>query len=269
VRYGIFDPTGNITALVESPVAVEVQPRVAKDIMSRHPEVEQVGFVTLSDAAGARRTSLRMAGGEFCGNATICCAALQAIRNQAAIGSVTPLEIEVSGNEGPVDVVVERMAEACFSARVRMPAASSVESVQLSFGDHTGQVALVRMEGISHLIIDEDCPLHALMDEREEAEAAARAFCAVLSAEALGLMFLTHAGGQARLTPLVFVPAADTLFWESSCASGTTAAAIAQAHGTHAASDLAFEEPGGRLRVACDEDGQAWLFGTARPVAFF
>ena len=47
LKYYIFDPTGNITALVESGVAAADQPAVASRIMERHPDVEQVGFLSL------------------------------------------------------------------------------------------------------------------------------------------------------------------------------------------------------------------------------
>ena len=80
LNYCIFDPTGNITALVETEVPVAEQPAAASAVMEKHPEVEQVGFVRLLEAAAAE---LRMAGGEFCGNATMCTAALYAIRKEA------------------------------------------------------------------------------------------------------------------------------------------------------------------------------------------
>ena len=72
MRYRIFDPTGNITALVEEAVDVSRQPSVAADIMQKHSNVEQVGFVSLDGDLPA----LRMAGGEFCGNASMSAAAL-------------------------------------------------------------------------------------------------------------------------------------------------------------------------------------------------
>ena len=43
LRYTILDPTGNITALVETSVPVEKQPGIAAEIMKCHPKVEQVG----------------------------------------------------------------------------------------------------------------------------------------------------------------------------------------------------------------------------------
>ena len=72
MRYSVFDPTGNITALVRDPVAPLQQPVIAAGIMRKHPEVEQVGFVSFDGALPA----LRMAGGEFCGNASMSAAAL-------------------------------------------------------------------------------------------------------------------------------------------------------------------------------------------------
>ena len=83
LRYCILDPTGNITALAESPVAHGDQPAAAEAIMRRHPEVEQVGFVRFgADAAGGLAGELRMAGGEFCGNASMSAAALFLMRNK-------------------------------------------------------------------------------------------------------------------------------------------------------------------------------------------
>ena len=41
IEYCVFDPTGNITALVESKVDVADQPAVASAIMDAEPDVEQ------------------------------------------------------------------------------------------------------------------------------------------------------------------------------------------------------------------------------------
>ena len=76
LKYCIFDPTGNITALVETAVDIADQPAAASHIMELEPDVEQVGFISYAEdpAAGVAPVSLRMAGGEFCGNATMCAA---------------------------------------------------------------------------------------------------------------------------------------------------------------------------------------------------
>ena len=66
------------------------------------------------------------------------------------------------------------------------------------------------------------------------------------------------------LRPLVYVPGSDTLFWESSCASGTGAlgAYLAKTGGKPA--DLTVKEPGGILRVQASPEGDILLSGQVR-----
>ncbi|MBQ7653713.1 MAG: hypothetical protein IJS17_01420, partial [Clostridia bacterium] len=85
LKYSIMDPTGNVTALVETSVPVDQQPSVAEKIMSMEATVEQVGFI--SDSEGVD-LALRMVGGEFCGNATMSAAVLYAIRKKKSFGKV-------------------------------------------------------------------------------------------------------------------------------------------------------------------------------------
>ena len=93
----IFDPTGNITALVESPVEPEAQSAAAAEIMRRRPEVEQVGFVRLPPDE-SEAVALRMAGGEVCGNAAMSAAALFLLRRGgAASGEEKTVRLRVSG----------------------------------------------------------------------------------------------------------------------------------------------------------------------------
>ena len=65
IRYQIFDPSGNITALVEGDrFTPEERIRINDAIMAKHADVEQVGFLSTGTP------EMTMAGGEFCGNAT-------------------------------------------------------------------------------------------------------------------------------------------------------------------------------------------------------
>ena len=61
ICYSILDPTGNITALVESPVERAQYQTAAAVIMRLHPEVEQVGFLLPIGMDGL--PALQMAGG--------------------------------------------------------------------------------------------------------------------------------------------------------------------------------------------------------------
>ena len=266
LRYYIFDPTGNITALVESEVPAADQPAVALRIMEQHPDVEQVGFVTYADDAAAAGVpvSLRMAGGEFCGNATMCAAALFAIRSGLQGGAVP---VRVSGATAPLEVLLEQQAAGTFSAAVTMPPALGIEELKLADGMLPGSDSLdlpiVRMEGISHIIIEPDSGFFGLKDDPVLAETLLRSWCGVLGAECLGMMFLGEGAGLRPMTPLVYVPGADTMFWENSCASGSAAAGMYLAAKAGSPVDVTFDEPAGRLRAESDPaTGKTVLHGS-------
>ncbi|MBQ1575419.1 MAG: hypothetical protein IIZ83_00530 [Oscillospiraceae bacterium] len=261
IRYSIFDPTGNITALVESPVDESEQRAVAASIMARHAAVEQVGFVRLPDEKSAP-AALRMAGGEFCANASMSAASLWALRLGLCEGE---LSLAVSGAEDAVAVRLKQEDESCFSAAVRMPEAREITAIPFVFEGLSGTIPLVRMEGIDHAVLTPDCPFFALRDRPSAAEKAVRELCASLGAVCLGLMFLEGERAQRRLTPLVYVPGSRTLFWESSCASGSAAAGMLLARQSGERTELKLIEPGGVLRVESDpQKGETRLFGRTR-----
>ena len=125
-------------------------------------------------------------------------------------------------------------------------------------------LTLVRMEGISHLAAEPESAFFPLREDRPAAERAVRLWCEELGAEGLGLMFLER-GEEPRLTPLVYIPGSGTVFWENSCASGTSAAGMALAKESGADVDLTLREPGGVLRVESDpRRGETWLYGQTR-----
>ncbi len=310
LTYSIFDPTGNITALVESDVDISRQPSVAAALMHRHPEVEQVGFVCLhgkdSRAADAKETvqaELRMAGGEFCGNASMSTAALYLLRREKpgeiqtrnfqeensqaekdAAGKEADPEsvfLRVSGAAGPVEVRLRRESGDSFTAGIRMPHAKGISRETFSFEGLQGALPVVRMEGISHIIIEEDSAFFSLQENRAAAGRAVRAWCRALEAEGLGLMFLAKeeegreseavkpgtARFSMRCTPLVYIPVSGTEFWENSCASGSSAAGMYLASEAGEAVSVLLREPGGSLFAESDpQRKETWLHGRTRLV---
>lgn len=275
MRYSIFDPTGNITALVESDVPVCDQPAVAATIMERHPDVEQVGFVRLSpfgssaQAAGPRvQARLRMAGGEFCGNASMCAACLFALRTDCKEPTVW---LGVSGTSAPVRVDLVQKGPVDFDTSIQMPGARQIEFKALSFDTLYDAVPIVHMEGIFHAIVRESSPLFALHDEPRNAEKAIKAWCRALDADGLGIMFLEGDDpAQKRLTPLVYVPGGDTVFWEHSCASGSSAVGMHAVATSVSPVSFTLHEPGGTLRVEGDPCRKGvTLYGSTRLVASY
>lgn len=269
LRVSVFDPTGNITALVESSVVQEWQAAASVYVMERFPEVEQVGFVRLHPEK-PESVELRMAGGEFCGNASVSAAALSLLRSDGKIekpGEWTTVLLKVFGVSDDVEVRLQREAEDVFRTSVKMPPVLNLEKDFFSYGVLGDTIPVVKAEGISHAIITEDSAFFGLLGDRTAAEKAVRKHCSELGAACLGWMFLEGKAPHLRLTPLVYVPESGTLFWENSCASGSAAVGIALAEESGAPVRLELSEPSGILTVESEGmRGETRLFGRTRYV---
>ena len=246
VRYVLMDPSGNRTILVEDPVPVDAQPAVAAGLMELEPSAEQTGFLTGSGETGI---SLRMAGGEFCGNAAMSAAAYHLLRAGQPRGTVT---VRVSGEPEAVTVGLSEGENGEWKGRVRMPRPGRIEEIRFAGGQ---LLPVVSFRGISHVILEEELPA-------EEAERLIRLWCAELGADAAGMLFLDRKAGF--LKPLVYVPAADTLFWESACGSGTSAVGAWMAWKAGRPVDLSLRQPGGLLEISASPDGTLFLKGTVK-----
>ena len=390
ISYYLMDPTKNMTILVETPVPEASFPFVAQKLMELVPEAEQVGFVrggsdafvgkcTAKDMDAtvvghescrneeAKLPTLRMAGGEFCGNASMSAAVYYAIQEEyeragvaaendacdnGMIGTAGGFEdnkektimLRVSGAADPVEVQVRRSddrlniagcsldgdreasvglntggPDEIWHGRVHMPKPLSIGDERFPDGSI---LPVVRFEGIAHVIIDRadasepsvsidesdaqtmvvnvsgnepgesmnepEVSADALKCDDDQAEKLAASWCEHLQADAIGLMFLNETHDE--MHPLVYVPAAGTCVWESSCASGTTAAGaylawkdsvyidenaeiltgtrIANASVEPSGKTLAAEkvryrlqQPGGVLEIEVTPEGEYYLMG--------
>ena len=255
LQCSILDPTGNITAIVESPVEIARQPSVAAAIMRRCPEVEQVGFLRMLPEGDPIQAELRMAGGEFCGNASMS-AAMLLQSGEGRKDREFALRLRVSGASAPVDLLLRPEADNACLAEIRMPPALGIRETAFTCGEVRDMLPLVRMEGISHLVVEPDSAFFSLLRDRPAAEQAVRRFCAELGADGLGLLFLEGEGSERSMTPLVYVPGSGTCFWENSCASGSAAVGMLLASRAGKREALALREPGGILLVESDPAGR-------------
>ena len=154
-----------------------------------------------------------------------------------------------------------------YQGRILMPKAREIICREFSHGSVRELLPVVRMEGISHIIIDQNKEFFRLVNTAAQAEAAVRSWCEKLEAEGLGLMFLEKDGSEQKLIPLVYIPGSDTVYWENSCASGTSAVGMYLAEKENTRIDLTVEEPGGILRVKSDpQSKKTWLHGRVQLV---
>lgn len=237
ITYYYADPTGNIALLVQSKTFLSEYPMVARLLMASEPEAEQTGFI--EEPVGAGYIRLHMAGGEFCGNSLLSAAALHLLKVQKDEGMV---KTEIYGVPGLLEARLKRTDHRTYQGSIEIPQPLSMEERQFTLEEQEFRLPLVEMPGISHvLFFGEPFP---------EAEKAVQHWGNELGAAALGIMFISKEKGT--LTPLVYAPAADTLCWENSCASGTAAAAAWLARDEKKLQRFDFEEPGGTLSAeAC------------------
>ena len=246
LRFIKANPSGNTTIFILDPVAKEQYPAVGAAVMAyENVGAEQVAFIVKDDSvpAGYR---MEMAGGEFCGNASRSFAAwLNLCPDGGAPHRFAEEErdtvISVSGATHPLTAHLTRMEEdnRCY-VTVDMPLPQRV----LSGNDPWfGQYSLVIFEGISHLVLFNREPRDGDVEK-------AREFLKVVGPmpEAFGLMY--YDGSRRFMRPLVDVEESNTLVWENSCGSGTSALATALAHRADASlEDILIRQPGGDLHV--------------------
>ena len=236
-----MNPTGNRTILVTTPVDKNDYQKVASELMQSEPTAEQVGFLDVTDKGGFR---LSMAGGEFCGNATMSAAVWLCMKGRAQ----SPVSIKVSGAKGIIKAEVEKTADGfdtgsygVYSASVKMPSPVEFKEVQVELGGGKMLLPAVVFEGITHIL------LNGIGIAKKQAEKSIRKWSNELGIPCLGLMFYDAPKG--KLKPLVYVKNPETLVWENSCGSGSVAEAAWLYHNGIVKASYEFAEPGGKITV--------------------
>lgn len=147
VEYLIFDPSKNITALVISNVEEIAYTEISKKIMNKESQVEQVGFLYYEDGCDI---FLHMAGGEFCGNATMCAAIYCAMENNL---SDTKLKVKVYSIDELINVDVKKPGNGEWEGIVKMPKATEIREVAFS---KDIVLPVVFYSSIAHVIIGDN-----------------------------------------------------------------------------------------------------------------
>ncbi len=243
--YKIYIPSGNPTALV---LGIENDPKRRKEIndeiMLKYEDfVEQVGFVNTD----INSPELMMAGGEFCGNAT------RSAVNYYLDGKQGNLDIKVSGVPKKLNAGIDEDG----NAWVDMP---------IIKGAYTNSIvplnsvsAIVKMYGITHLIIE------AGNINKEYSKEALKQYAFsilkkenLLSLDAAGVMFVNRLyDDNIEISPIVFVKAINTLFYETACGSGTTAVGIYESYKRKKGINVNILQPSGnRINVKTEVDDE-------------
>lgn len=247
LNIAILNPAGNVTAVVLSAVAPERRAALSERLLSL-PElhIEQAAFLVPPRHGGEIR--LEMMGGEFCGNALRCAGFYRALC-RAEQGKCCVMA-EISGADGVLPVMVDVAQSA---ASTTMPLPVSVERL-----DWPGApVHRVAFDGITHYVVDRAEPDDALVQRALRDDA---------GSPAVGVIFLDRATGAIR--PIVYVRETGSCVAETSCASGSTAAAIVlSADLLDGITEIGVGQPGGDLEVGVrKEAGQVTGLSIGGPI---
>ncbi|MDR1971447.1 MAG: hypothetical protein LBQ46_05950 [Treponema sp.] len=214
------DPAGNITIFVLNRIDDPLlRVRAAKALLAE-PSLgaEQVGFVVPPAGPGAL-WRLDMMGGEFCGNAARSFG-LYAARELGLKGKLS-IPVSVSGTDRPVTVTADVEA---FWAEAEIPLPRGFDTLV-----HEGRPYPVYFfEGITHVIAQDVNPGRDLVGNLLElAKKKIPERGGEHALDAFGVMF--YEKRRCFIRPVVYVAAADSLVFESSCGSGTAALILALA----------------------------------------
>ncbi|OXS29096.1 MAG: hypothetical protein BCS36_01340 [Desulfovibrio sp. MES5] len=270
-----WSPGGNTTLLFPSNgLAPALQCRMARQALTESClGGEQAGFVDIE------AHSLRMAGGEFCINASRAVGAMLAYTDdcsQHAEDAARPREngvlpvapdgpalqrsytISVSGWQSPVQLRV------CgYAPHWRVEVVLQLPDItiqRMAEGIH-----LVRLPGISHLLLDghihsqpEDCyAAAALLRERYDLKQEA----------AVGVIWWRTLQGQMDMLPLVHVRDTRSDYLESACGSGALALALSRSQTAGGKSFTIMQPSGSPLDVRLFSEGGEFMAGVDGPVS--
>ena len=135
VEYCIFNPGGNLTALVFDNHYNGKQRKAINDaILAKHKYLEQVGFISKD------KYELQMAGGEFCGNATRC-----AVKYYLDNRLEQKCLIKVSGMKEKLLSGINKENNVWVDIPIKSVQHTDIEGIKI-----------VEIEGITHIVINEE-----------------------------------------------------------------------------------------------------------------
>lgn len=207
-------PAQNTTVLITSFCPKSHYLKIAETAMKyEFLHAEQVGFI-VPPSKKASVLGLEMAGGEFCGNATLSAAAY-AVYKGLAEGEV--FSIDASGTAEPIRCKVQKLDDHCYKASCIMPPAKRIHELKLNLENKTIIGQVIELDGISHFVF----PEHEGFTEYPDVAAALKQ---LVDADAIGVIpFKTIKDDTYSIKPFVHVKKVNSNVFERGCGSGSLA----------------------------------------------
>lgn len=245
-----LNPCMNKTVFILDDVPVEKYAEISEKIISyENLFAEQVGFLKPPFDKN-NDAHLHMMGGEFCGNATRSLAAYTTFNNQRFFengADACKLNIEVFGQDQALECNVTKTSlDNTFYTDIQMP----LPIGKMQIIDEIGSIKNIKkidFNGITHFSVDDKNFNN--IEEREVFFGEVKNFMEENQSSymAFGIMFYDYE--KSFMTPLVYVKGTDSLFWEKSCASGTSAFASMMTFEKNKSLNIDIAQPGGSINV--------------------
>ena len=237
-RYKIFYPSGNDTAIVYGTDFSPAEQKSINDaIMKNHPNVEQVGFVSVNSDT----PTFCMAGGGFCGNG------LRAAVWHFLDRNPSTLNISVPGVSNCIPGGIFDNG----NVWIEVPEPEKTTFTQLGNG-----LSLVEMTGVSHIIMS---PMASssflLLDEEERCSVAKNILeqANLIERVSCGVIFSKKTENGYKIYPCVHDLGMDTMKQETACGTGSVAFAMALSLDQLRSVSLAIEQISGKVITASVE----------------
>jgi diaminopimelate epimerase len=207
-------PAQNTTVLITSFCPQSYYLKIAEIAMKyEFLHAEQVGFI-VPPSKKESILGLEMAGGEFCGNATLSAAAYAVFKGLVG-GKV--FNIDVSGAAGPIRCKVQKLDDYRYNASCVMPPAKLNQELKLDLGNKTIIGQVIELDGISHFVFPEQEDFAEYLD-------VVTALKQFIDANAIGVIpFKTIKDDTYSIKPFVHVKKVNTNVFERGCGSGSLA----------------------------------------------
>lgn len=238
VHFSKFNPSGNMTVLVDSQHDPSQYPIIAQQLMqTSHVACEQVGFI--EEVKGDIPYRLVMSGQEFCGNGTL--SFIHYLKTREIFTS-SSVELEVSGLNETVRCAVD---EENGQYETTLPRPIHIEERRYCIDDVVFEGLEIQYETYQHFV----CPIPVWSDRLAASmEAFVRTTTWPAHLTAVGIML--YDALHQRLYPLIYIPQVDSIVWEQSCGSGTGSVGIYEAHRQQSGEvTKEIAQPGGMLTV--------------------
>lgn len=239
-----MSPCQNTTVLVTEYCPKKYYIAVAAQIMSYDSLcAEQVGFIVPPKSADSV-LGMEMAGGEFCGNASLSAAVYV---RYSGIYEKDDFFIDVSGASDPLRCHVEEKSSYVYSAKCEMPLPLSVKEVDIEIEKKKIEGGIVDFKGISHFIF-KTWPDFNVYDK------VMALIKSKIESDAIGIVpYKELEEGKYEIKPYVYVRSTRSHVFEKGCGSGSMALGVYLKEYMGLKGKIGVKQPGGIIDVEVGE----------------